>query len=150
MLNSRWGRWVGLVVLVAAVLLLWRAWHDPLDESEKGSAPSNSSTATSTPGSARTPETSGLKHVAAADLPAEAQQMLRTIDAGGPFEFRQDGAVFQNREGHLPAEPRGFYKEYTVVTPGSDDRGARRIVVGRDGSFYYTDDHYDTFREVDR
>lgn len=84
-------------------------------------------------------------------LPAEAHDMLRRIAAGGPFEHRQDGATFQNRERRLPAQPRGYYREYTVETPGSDDRGARRIVTGGDppSEYYYTDDHYRSFRRFD-
>jgi guanyl-specific ribonuclease Sa len=84
-------------------------------------------------------------------LPAEAEQTLRRIVAGGPFDYRQDGAVFENRERRLPAQPRGYYHEYTVPTPGSGDRGARRIVAGGDPpvEFFYTDDHYRSFRRVD-
>ena len=67
---------------------------------------------------------------------------------GGPYPYRQDDQVFGNREGILPDEDFGWYREYTVETPGSSDRGARRFVVGEDGTFFYTDDHYDSFREV--
>ena len=72
----------------------------------------------------------------------------RADPAGGPFPYRQDGAVFQNRERLLPARPNGYYHEYTVKTPGSPDRGAWRIIVGEKGELYYTDDHYDSFRQV--
>lgn len=82
------------------------------------------------------------------ELPAEAIDTLRLIAQGGPFPYDQDGATFQNREGLLPAHPRGYYREYTVETPGSPDRGARRIVTGHRGERYYTDDHYDSFRWV--
>jgi ribonuclease T1 len=82
------------------------------------------------------------------ELPAEAIETLRLIAQGGPFPYDQDGATFQNREGLLPAHPRGYYREYTVETPGSPDRGARRIVTGDRGERYYTDDHYDSFRWV--
>ena len=74
---------------------------------------------------------------------------LRLIDAGGPFASEQDGTVFSNREGRLPAEPQGYYREYTVPTPGSPDRGARRLVTGEGGELYYTDDHYESFTEID-
>lgn len=91
---------------------------------------------------------------AAAGLPAEALATLATIERGGPFPYRQDGRVFENRERRLPQRPRGYYREYTVDTPGSPDRGARRIVTGGDPPevFYYTDDHYRSFRtlEVER
>lgn len=82
------------------------------------------------------------------DLPPEARQTVALVKAGGPFPYSQDGTVFTNREGLLPAEPSGYYREFTVVTPGAADRGARRIVAGRDGTDYYTDDHYSSFREV--
>jgi ribonuclease T1 len=81
-------------------------------------------------------------------LPAEARQTLALIDTGGPFPYAQDGTVFGNLEHRLPGHARGYYHEYTVRTPGSHDRGARRIVTGRGGETYYTDDHYDTFRAV--
>ncbi|MEZ5341580.1 MAG: ribonuclease domain-containing protein [Acidimicrobiales bacterium] len=68
--------------------------------------------------------------------------MGHTRSAGG------DDSVFQNREGILPTQERGYYREYTVVTPGSDDRGARRIVAGEAGDLYYTADHYDSFKEI--
>ena len=90
----------------------------------------------------------GFATVAASELPREAQRTLALIAEGGPFPYRQDGAVFQNRERQLPRQPGGYYHEYTVVTPGSDDRGARRIVTGAGGEIFYTDDHYDSFVQV--
>ncbi|RKN38378.1 ribonuclease [Streptomyces hoynatensis] len=84
------------------------------------------------------------------DLPDEAYDTLDLIDAGGPFPYPQDGTVFQNREGILPSQPSGYYHEYTVETPGSDDRGARRIVTGEGyEEDYYTADHYASFDLVD-
>ncbi|KGM53409.1 hypothetical protein N799_07455 [Lysobacter arseniciresistens ZS79] len=84
-------------------------------------------------------------------LPPEAVPVLEAIAAGGPYEYRQDGGVFQNRERLLPQRPRGHYREFTVETPGSRDRGARRIVTGGDppAEYYYTDDHYRSFRRFD-
>lgn len=84
----------------------------------------------------------------AAFLPQEALDTLRLIADDGPFPYRQDGNVFQNRERRLPIRARGYYREYTVRTPGSRDRGARRIVTGGNPAdeFYYTDDHYRSFR----
>ncbi len=81
-------------------------------------------------------------------LPPEAHDTIAMIQRGGPFPHRQDGSVFGNREGHLPRKPRGWYREYTVDTPGLDHRGARRIVTGGDPprEWYYSDDHYDSFR----
>jgi ribonuclease T1 len=83
-----------------------------------------------------------------ADLPPEARQTLARIAAGGPHPYRRDGAVFHNREGRLPARPSGYYREYTVRTPGAGDRGARRVVVGEDGERYYTPDHYRSFQRI--
>jgi ribonuclease T1 len=90
----------------------------------------------------------GPATVTVSELPAEARRTLDLIDAGGPFPYARDGAVFGNFEGLLPRHERGYYREYTVPTPGSRDRGARRIVTGQGGEIYYTDDHYDSFRAV--
>ena len=86
-----------------------------------------------------------------ADLPPEARDTLTRIEAGGPFPYKQDGRVFHNRESLLPQRVRGYYREYTVETPGSRDRGARRIVTGGDPPevYYYTDDHYRSFRRIE-
>lgn len=92
----------------------------------------------------------GLPTISWSALPEEAQETLRLIDQGGPFPFDRDGITFQNREGLLPNQPRNYYREYTVITPGERDRGARRIVTGDDGELYYTDDHYDSFSYVVR
>ena len=92
--------------------------------------------------------TTSLATITVAKLPPEGVETLELIEAGGPFPYEQDGATFSNREGILPTQPKGFYAEYTVVTPGSGDRGARRIVAGDDGSRFYTVDHYASFREV--
>jgi ribonuclease T1 len=70
------------------------------------------------------------------------------IEHNGPFPHRQDGVTFENREGHLPSRRSGYYKEYTVDTPGAGDRGARRIVAGAGGERYWTDDHYDSFASI--
>ena len=93
-------------------------------------------------------KTQGKGTVAVADLPPEAKSTLTLIKQGGPFPYPKDGTVFGNREGRLPARARGYYREYTVKTPGSRDRGARRIISGASGEFYYTDDHYNTFRLI--
>lgn len=89
-----------------------------------------------------------LPPISMADLPPEARDTLRLIDRGGPFPYRRDGIEFGNRERLLPLRNRGFYREYTVPTPGASDRGARRIIVGRDGERYYTKDHYRSFRRI--
>ncbi|WP_228181124.1 ribonuclease [Streptomyces anulatus] len=83
-------------------------------------------------------------------LPSQAHDTLDLIEQGGPFPFEQDGTVFQNREGLLPGQSTGYYHEYTVITPGSDTRGARRIVTGEQvEEDYYTADHYASFDLVD-
>jgi ribonuclease T1 len=97
-----------------------------------------------------------MREVPAAALPPEARTTLALIQQGGPFPYRRDGAVFRNFELRLPAQPRGYYREYTVPTPGARDRGARRIVAGAgvdgdvrtSGEYYYTDDHYASFRRI--
>ena len=81
-------------------------------------------------------------------LPKEAIETVGLIRKGGPFPYQRDGVVFGNREKLLPARERGWYREYTVKTPGAKDRGARRIVAGRDGTLYYSDDHYRSFKRV--
>lgn len=86
--------------------------------------------------------------IAVADLPKEGRDTLALIKKGGPFPYAKDGTVFGNREGRLPKQKRGYYKEYTVRTPGERTRGARRIVAGGKGDYWYTDDHYATFRRI--
>ena len=91
--------------------------------------------------------------VAIAELPRQARETYELIGKGGPFAYDKDGVVFGNRERQLPAQKRGFYREYTVKTPGSRDRGARRIVCGglkpvTPEACYYTDDHYASFRKI--
>jgi ribonuclease T1 len=86
--------------------------------------------------------------VALSSLPSQVTTTVRLVERGGPYPYPQDGVVFNNAERHLPSEPRGFYHEYTVPTPGLADRGARRIIAGRDGTYYYTADHYDSFVRI--
>jgi ribonuclease T1 len=85
-----------------------------------------------------------------ADERAEIERVLAAIEAGEPLPYEEDGETFENREGRLPDRPLGYYREYTVPTPGSPDRGARRLVIGESGEIYYTDDHYESFTELDR
>ncbi|MGP3684785.1 ribonuclease domain-containing protein [Streptomyces sp. IBSNAI002] len=109
-----------------------------------GAAPSASpSVPSAAPGWAK-----GMATVRADALPQQARDVLALIDKGGPYPYRQDGTVFGNFEKILPKQKRGYYHEFTVRTPGERDRGARRIVTGEGGEFYYTDDHYDTFKAV--
>ncbi|MEU5089858.1 ribonuclease domain-containing protein [Streptomyces sp. NPDC021356] len=94
--------------------------------------------------------TSSVGSICYGALPSQAHHTLDLIDQGGPFPYSQDGSVFQNREGVLPSQAGGYYHEYTVVTPGSPTRGARRIITGeRTQEDYYTSDHYATFDLVD-
>jgi ribonuclease T1 len=88
------------------------------------------------------------KEIQKRQLPKEAVETLALIRKGGPFPHERDGAVFSNRERLLPARERGWYREYTVRTPGERTRGARRVVAGRDGTLYYTDDHYRSFKRI--
>jgi ribonuclease T1 len=94
-----------------------------------------------------------LDSVTLSSLPPEAHRTLQLIKQGGPFPYpRKDGSTFGNYEKRLPYQPRGHYREYTVPTPGSRDRGARRIIAGSppetSGEYYYTDDHYRSFRRI--
>jgi ribonuclease T1 len=82
------------------------------------------------------------------ELPPEARTTLALIKSGGPFSYAQDGRVFSNREKLLPLQSRGYYREYTVRTPGVRDRGARRIVAGSSGEYYFSADHYRSFRRI--
>lgn len=133
------------VVLVAALLaLLW--WQNGSGSSEPSQPPSSSTSSQSS--SPSTPSRDGLATVDVAQLPDEAVDTIELIEQGGPFPYPgKDGDVFQNREGLLPDEPRGFYREYTVPTPGEDDRGARRIVTGG-ATMYWTDNHYRSFARI--
>jgi ribonuclease T1 len=140
-----------VTALVAGLVVLLAAW---LLQTQTGLVATQPATDT-LPGSASAPLTAeptepapGLPELAYADLPVEAQQTVERVRAGGPFPYEQDGDVFGNRELLLPTHAYGYYREYTVPTPGSDDRGARRIVVGSGGEVYYTADHYETFWRV--
>lgn len=138
-------RWL-LLLAAAAMLVAWlvasNGGEDPTGDA--GSTSSTSSTSS-------TDAASGLPVVLLADLPPEAAQTVELIDAGGPFpEPDHDGGTFGNREELLPDQPMGYYREYTVPTPGSDDRGARRIVAGDGEELYWTDDHYSSFSRIRR
>lgn len=164
---------LGLVVVLVAVLLT-RTGQDPAAGASTaattgvttvgagasgaggaGSTSAGSTRARTTAGGTQRPDpggtdpVSGLRWVAESALPPQAHQTLARIRAGGPYPYpRNDDQTFGNREGRLPAKSAGYYREYTVVTPGSDDRGPRRIVAGRAGELYYTDDHYASFRRI--
>jgi ribonuclease T1 len=86
--------------------------------------------------------------VSLSDLPREARDTVALIRKGGPFPYEKDGSVFGNFERRLPLHERGYYREYTVPTPRSRNRGTRRIILGKAGELYYTDDHYESFRQI--
>ncbi|MFC8723422.1 ribonuclease [Kitasatospora sp. NPDC057198] len=111
----------------------------------KPSAPAKSPTARGS----WVPTDPALADVCRGKLPAQALDTLGLIARGGPYPYRSDGIVFENREGRLPRQSSGYYHEFTVVTPGSGDRGTRRIVTGGTGEQYWTADHYTTFQEID-
>ncbi len=111
--------------------------------------PTRSSSTSCPRGEGRDPE-SGLPVVEEAELPVEADETLDLIDDGGPFPHDRDGITFGNYEGILPTHERGYYREYTVETPGVDHRGARRIVTGDEDEFFLTCDHYGSFARIDR
>jgi ribonuclease T1 len=139
---------VALVGLIALVVIGWfvkdTTASDPAPPSSS-SAPSSGAQAGAVPGSA-----SGMDVQALSKLPAEAAKTWKLIEANGPFPYpRNDGVTFQNREKRLPAKNSGYYKEYTVPTPGSQDRGARRFVTGSEKEVFYTGDHYSSFVVVD-
>ncbi len=134
--------WLWALLLVVGLVLLWPRLPDSaapilMPPSPGGTFPST------TPEARRSPDAQGL--------PTEAHDTIARIQRGGPFAHRQDGSVFQNRERRLPQQPRGYYREYTVETPGLSHRGARRIVTGGQppSVWYYTEDHYDSFRRIE-
>ena len=148
--------------LLAAILLvgLW-AWSQNTGNTADNGVASHTPTATSATQTVEVPPPT-VRDVAPHDgadnrsgypafLPREAHTVLDAIARGGPYGYRQDGGVFQNRERLLPSQPRGYYREFTVDTPGSRDRGARRIVTGGDPpvEYFYTDDHYRSFRRFE-
>ena len=127
-----------LLISLAAYLVLqwWTGRHDAVAPPERGAAVEQAGA-----------PASGYPSF----LPLEAIETIALIERGGPFPYDRDGVTFQNRERRLPERPRGYYREYTVPTPGERDRGARRIVTGGDPPevYYYTDDHYGSFRQVE-
>ncbi|WP_371651169.1 MULTISPECIES: ribonuclease domain-containing protein [unclassified Streptomyces] len=131
---------VAVLLACLALLLTGCAGASKKDAEPSGAT---ASSAAATPGWAK-----GRATVRASQLPPEARQTLKLIDQGGPFPYAKDGTVFGNFEKALPQQKRGYYHEYTVNTPKSRDRGARRLVTGQSGEIYYTGDHYKTFKAV--
>ena len=136
-----------VVLAVAVIVLAWvvvRVGTTGSDAEQPGARTGTVSTATET-----TDPASGLAWVDESALPSQARDTLRLIRAGGPYPYpRNDDKAFRNSEGLLPRHPNGYYREYTVTTPGSSDRGARRIIAGAPDEKFWTDDHYDSFRRI--
>ncbi len=143
--------WVFGVLVVTLFFIRWTVDHD--GETILGDdAPSATSGATAAAGvrSGDTDPESGLAWILEDELPVEGQATLALIDQGGPFPYDKDGSTFGNFEALLPDHPRGYYAEYTVLTPGSRDRGARRIIAGDGGELFWTEDHYASFERIAR
>ncbi len=135
---------VALVGLVALVVVGWFV------KDNTSPAPPGATTPVVTQSGAVPGASSGMDVQPLSKLPAEAAKTWKLIESNGPFPYpRNDGVTFQNREKRLPAKDSGYYKEYTVPTPGSSDRGARRLVTGSEKEVFYTGDHYSTFVVVD-
>ncbi len=161
MANRGKANWVPWLLLAVVLVGGWMAW--PRQQAQPSPAPAANESARSLPAEAPQPlplptldappsrADAGAQARLPDFLPREARDTIAMIRRGGPFPHRQDGGTFGNREGHLPRKPRGWYREYTVDTPGLSHRGARRIVTGGDppAEWYYTDDHYDSFRRFE-
>ena len=134
---------VFLTVIVTSFFIKWTFDHD----GETITLFGDESPSQTVDPDRRDPE-SGLTWVREEELPVEGQATLALIDQGGPFPYEQDGSTFGNFEALLPAHERGYYSEYTVPTPGSADRGARRIIAGDGDELYWTEDHYASFERI--
>jgi ribonuclease T1 len=140
-----------LLLLAVAGYLAGTTSTDGPTAAAPPAAYSSPSTGSGRDPSAGSGDAAGLPVVDLAGLPVEAQRTVALIDRGGPFPYGKDGAVFGNRERLLPVQRSGYYREYTVPTPGSDDRGARRVIAGDAGrQLFYTADHYASFVRVRR
>jgi ribonuclease T1 len=129
---ARGRMWIGLVAVLALAILTWALNQGGFSGGGRdGDA-----------------DPTDLPRVALAQLPPEAARTVSLIRGNGPFPYDRDGIVFENREGLLPSEPSSYYHEYTVPTPGAEDRGARRIIEGSGGELYWTGDHYRTFERI--
>lgn len=135
--------------IVSVAIIAFLSWHyggDSNSHISQISRPQSSSESTGVNSESRQDKAKGP--TSEKPFSREVLKTLQLIENGGPFPFHQDGVVFYNREGKLPSRFSGYYHEYTVSTPGSPDRGARRIVTGAKGEVYYTEDHYDSFRKI--
>jgi guanyl-specific ribonuclease Sa len=137
---------IGLLVLVLGGWLV----KDNLGGGSTSSSPGTSASAPAKGGAAVPGADSGLPVKALSALPPQASDTWKLIEAGGPYPYpRNDDVVFENREKRLPGKKSGYYHEYTVKTPGSPDRGPRRLITGQAHELYYTGDHYASFVVVD-
>lgn len=134
---------IGLLLLVVGGWLGRHALSNPPGSAPQGFAPPAGDRPAAVASAA------GLPARPLSQLPPQAAAVWRLIQHGGPFPYRQDGAVFGNREARLPPRQAGFYREYTVATPGEPDRGARRLITGGAAELYYTGDHFRSFVAVD-
>ncbi|RFU84220.1 guanine-specific ribonuclease N1 and T1 [Streptomyces triticagri] len=150
--RTAWGRVPSLIAACLALLVAVLAAGCTAAGDEDGgrSAVTQEASSSAAPDAgARVPDwAEGFVTLTVGELPGEARETLRLIDSEGPFPYEKDGSRFGNFEGLLPEQRRGYYREFTVPTPGERDRGARRIVTGDGGEIYYTDDHYETFKAV--
>jgi ribonuclease T1 len=147
-----------LVFLLAALVVVATGWWQqrnagvpPAGPAASPPPPATAAPAPSAVEASPPPGTSSpsrLNAIPATERP-QLERTLQLIAQGGPFPHSKDGIVFQNREGKLPQRPRGYYHEYTVPTPGASNRGARRVVQGKDGDTWYSSDHYATFVRID-
>ncbi|HVG25364.1 MAG TPA: ribonuclease domain-containing protein [Thermoanaerobaculia bacterium] len=146
-----------IFVAVALAVLITGWWQQRQHASPHGGTPASppaGRAASPPPHSSPAPPTPSSDSASALDRVPESERdallaALALIEQGGPFPHAKDGTVFSNREGALPSRPRGYYREYTVPTPGAKNRGARRVVQGKDGDTWYTNDHYRTFVRID-
>ena len=126
--------WRGFAHALLSAMLVWAALAQPVTARGEQAADPNVAGAAAA--------------VSLVQLPAEARHTIALVRSGGPFPYERDGAVFRNFERRLPPRDRTYYRGYTVRTPGLKHRGARRIVAGRGGELYYTEDHYNSFQRV--
>ncbi|MFP3579821.1 ribonuclease domain-containing protein [Arthrobacter sp. efr-133-TYG-104] len=146
--RSKWVAFAGLVIAVVVLVVAMvggGSLKAPTSTPATAPAPAPAGASVAV---ASVANPSSLPTINASQLPKEARQTLALIVKGGPFPYSRDGINFGNFEGVLPKKPSGFYAEYTVVTPGETDRGARRIIAGKDSAKYYTADHYQSFKFI--
>ncbi len=156
--KSSGSKWMAVVAVALLAAVAWNAYRTPSATPAVATSVSTDGARTTTALELPPPMAEGATATPTATrspaalypgfLPAEAADTLRLIERGGPYPYRQDDGTFGNREDRLPKQARGYYREYTVETPGSPDRGARRIIVGGQPptEYFYTDDHYGSFR----